>query len=64
MLNNQNIRILAKQQGVRLWEVAQRLQISQATMTRMLRTDLTAENQQRIITAINELGKEEKHEIG
>lgn len=57
MLNNQEIRILAKQNGVRMWEVARHLQVSEATMTRMLRANLKAPDRQRIVAAINELGK-------
>ena len=58
MLNNQEIRLMAKKQGIRMWAVAKRLGVSEATMTRMLRADLSASDQQRIVTAINDLRKE------
>lgn len=41
MFNNSDVREYAKEHGVKLWEVAIRMDISQATMTRKLRIELS-----------------------
>lgn len=41
MLANNDIRKYAKEKDVRLWEIADRLRISDPTMTRKLRKELT-----------------------
>ena len=63
MLCNIDIRTAAKQNGVRLWEVADRLNVSEPTITRKLRRELPADEKQRIISLIDEISAEKKKEV-
>lgn len=63
MLCNIDIRTAAKQNGVRLWEVADRLNVSEPTITRKLRRELPADEKQRIISLIDEIAAEKKKEV-
>ena len=63
MLCNTDIRTAAKQNGVRLWEVADRLNVSEPTITRKLRRELPADEKQRIISLIDEIAAEKKKEV-
>ena len=63
MTANQDIRTAAKQNGVRLWEVADRLNVSEPTITRKLRRELPADEKQRIISLIDEISAEKKKEV-
>lgn len=58
MLSNQDIRTDAKNKGVYLWEVAARLNISEPTMTRKLRHELSAGEKRQIISLIDEIAAE------
>ena len=58
-LKNQAIRKAALVKGVRLWQVAEALGVHENTLSRRLRTELPQEEQERILSIINELGKEE-----
>lgn len=60
MLNNSDLRKSAKENGVALWEIADRLNISEPTMTRKLRRELPAEEKQRIISLIDEIAAEKE----
>lgn len=63
MLCNTDIRTAAKQKGVRLWEVADWLNVSEPTITRKLRRELPADEKQRIISLIDEISAEKKKEV-
>lgn len=63
MLCNIDIRTAAKQNGVRLWEVADRLNVSEPTITRKLRRELPADEKQRIISLIDEISAEKKNAV-
>ena len=63
MLCNIDIRTAAKQNGVRLWEVADWLNVSEPTITRKLRRELPADEKQRIISLIDEISAEKKKEV-
>lgn len=54
MLANTDIRAAAKSAGVRLWELAYHLNISEPTVTRRLRRELPQSEKERIFTAIEE----------
>lgn len=54
-MKNQKIRLLAKGSGVALWEVAKELGISEATLTRRLRTQLSQQQEVELIEKINRL---------
>ena len=55
---NQDIRQAAKHANVSLWEIALHIGIGESTMTRWMRTPLSSEKLEKIMTAINELAKE------
>ena len=71
--NNLEIRQKAKEKGVLLWEVADKLKISEATMTRKLRKELPPEektnssislkNWQKKKTAVNGLAVLQRSKI-
>ena len=58
MLANSDIRSTAKTKGVRLWETAEFLNVSDPTMTRMLRRELPNEEKQRFLSIIEEIASE------
>lgn len=55
---NQNIRDAAKRSGVKLWQIAAHLGISEPTITRWLRTPLPPEKEKKIMDAIEEIARE------
>ncbi|MCM1166048.1 MAG: hypothetical protein NC299_10685 [Lachnospiraceae bacterium] len=57
---NIDIRTAAKESGVFLYAVAERLGISEPTMTRLLRHELPAEKKSQIKSIINELAAEKQ----
>lgn len=57
MLSNNEVRKKAKEQGVRLWEVAEVLNISEPTMTRKLRKELPTAEKERILSIIEDIAK-------
>lgn len=52
---NQDIRDYAAQKGVYLWEIAKELGISEPTMTRMMRTELSEGKRREIEWIINDI---------
>lgn len=52
---NQEIRQAAKEAGVTLWKLASFIGKSEATITRMLRTELSEETKKELIDAIIQL---------
>ena len=54
-MSNQDLRAIARAKNVRLWEVADRLNISEPTMTRKMRRELPADEKARIISIIDDL---------
>lgn len=59
-MTNAEIRSTAKTAGVRQWQIAEKLGISEFTLTRRMRHDLTQEQQKEILNAIIELAEEAK----
>ena len=55
MLANSDMRSTAKTKGVRLWEIAEFLKVSDPTMTRMLRRELPNKEKQRFLSIIEEI---------
>ena len=55
MLANNDIRETAKEKGIRLWEIAECLKISDPTMTRKLRKELPPTEKQAILNIIDEI---------
>lgn len=63
MLSNNDIRTAAKKNSVRLWELAERLNISEPTITRKLRRELPTEEKARILSLIDEIALEKKNAV-
>jgi len=57
---NQDIRNYAKQNGVKLWQVAKVKGISEPTMTRLLRQELPESEKETFRRIINELASQAK----
>lgn len=58
-MSNQDIRQYAKKAGIRLWEVAEFLGISDPTMTRKLRHELPETEKTKLFEIIDKLTKKE-----
>ena len=59
---NQEIRTKAKQSGVYLWEVADRLKMVDTAFSRMLRWELPAAEKAQIMALIDEIAAEKGEE--
>ncbi len=60
---NESIRLKAKGAGIPFWKIANALGISEATMTRLMRTELNPEKKTEIESIINDLSeKGTRHE--
>ena len=57
---NAKIREAAARAGVRLWQIAARLNINDGNFSRKLRVELPDEEQKRILKIIDELSEEAK----
>ena len=55
---NERIKVAAKEKRVPLWEVASRLGVSESTMTRMMRQELSEDKAHNILAIINEVARE------
>lgn len=55
---NMEIRNAAKREGVRLWQVAERVGVNDGNFSRKLRRELPSDEQEKILTIINELAAE------
>ena len=55
---NRRIKREARASGVALWKIAKRMQISEPTMTRLMREELPEEKQKQILSIIAELSDE------
>lgn len=58
MKANQSIREQARKMGVKHWQIAEHLGISEPTIMRWLRVPLSSEKEQMIMDAIREIAKE------
>ena len=57
---NQEIRMEAKQVGVHLWEIAERLGMNDGNFSRKLRRELGSEEKNEILEIIEELAAEKE----
>lgn len=57
-MNNNDIRVRARNQGVCLWQIASKLNMRDSNFSRMLRTELPNEQKENIFKVINEIVKE------
>ena len=60
-MNNLDIRKAIETSNFKYWQVANKLEMTDGNFSRMLRIELTKENKERVLNAINEL-KEEREE--
>lgn len=60
MIANADIRKVAKDNGIKLWQIAKKLGISDGNFSRKLRDELSEGEKDRILTIIAELAKEVK----
>lgn len=60
-MNNLDIRKVIETSNFKYWQVANKLGMTDGNFSRMLRIELTKENKDRVLNAINEL-KEEREE--
>ena len=58
MQKNKDIRIAANASGVKLWEIAEALSITDSTFSRKLRKELKHEEKQKIFAIIEQLSRE------
>lgn len=61
-MRNVAIREQAKSSGVRLWEIAEALGVSEATVTRMLRRELLEAEQRKILNIVAVLAQRKEAE--
>lgn len=57
-MKNNDIRNMALMQGVKLWQIAERLEITDSYFSRMLRKELPKEKKEKIQNIIIEIVKE------
>ena len=57
---NEDLRLYAKRCDVRLWQVAERLEISECTFSKRLRHELSMEQKEEILAKIRELSTLDK----
>lgn len=62
MLNNIDVRDHAKKRGVKLWELAIRMKISEPTMTRKLRAELSDADKAAMIAHIDAIAAKKAKE--
>lgn len=60
MKANNDVREAAKKAGVKHWEIAARLGVSEQTFVRWMRSPLVSEKEDAILNAVNELAKEKE----
>lgn len=63
MANNSKVREAAKKAGVRFWELAAEMNVSESTITRRLRQPLSPEREFEFLDAISLIAKREKENV-
>ena len=61
-MKNLKIRDAARQSGVKLWQIAEKLGITDGNLSRRLRRELPDAEQERLVCIIAELAAEQKGE--
>lgn len=59
-MRNKEIREAAKQSGIRLWQIAERLGVNDGNFSRKLRRELPQEEREKIMGIIAELEREKE----
>ena len=60
MQANSEVRKRAKDRGVKLWEIGQALGVSEATVTRWLRVELSGKKRAAMLQAIDQIAAQRK----
>lgn len=55
---NEDLRSAAKAKGVRVWQLAEKLNVSETTMAKLLRHELPNEKKTRLLAIIDEIAAE------
>lgn len=63
MKKNNDIRELAKRNGICLWQIAERLEITDSYFSRILRKELPSEKKMKIVKIIKEMSENRKQEL-
>ena len=63
MKNNNDIRELAKRNGICFWQIADKLNMQDSNFSKMLRTELPREKKVKIVKIIKELSEKQKQEL-
>ena len=61
-MSNEDIRRLIKDECIKQWQLAERLGISESTLVRKLRRELSTEEKEIIKKEILKLGEEKRHD--
>lgn len=59
-LKNKGIREMAKSKGILLWQIADKLGITDGNFSRKLRHELTPQEQESVLQIIDELSKDKQ----
>lgn len=62
VMNNKGLKDYAKDKGVKLWQIAERLNLNDGNFSRKLRKELSEEEKQKIIEIINTVAKQKRGE--
>lgn len=57
-MNNNDIRVMARNHGIRLWQIANKLNMQDSNFSKMLRKELPSEKKEQIQNIIIEIVKE------
>lgn len=63
MKKNNDIRELAKRNGICLWKIAEQLEITDSYFSRILRKELPNEKKMKIVNIIKEISENRKQEL-
>ena len=61
-MNNMDLRDYAKSQGVKLWQIAEKLNINDGNFSRKLRKELPDQEKKKIIMIVDEVANSESGE--
>lgn len=61
-MNNKDLRDYAKSKGVKLWQIAEKLNINDGNFSRKLRRELPDQEKQKIIMIVDEVANSERGE--
>ena len=60
-MRNEEIRRVAKESGVKLWQIGQEIGVNDGNFSRKLRQEFSQEEKERVLKIIERLSKEERN---